>query len=140
VDLAKNVFQLHGVDELGQVCLRRRVQREKVIEVPVLDGPRAREIGRPARTEQRVSSTQTDGPVARLVLYILVCDLRLAVGQRIPDQALKAGLVARNRSAEDVRAALRYAYEHGWVQYDGPGRDAFTLTEEGYKVGDRIRV
>jgi transposase len=32
VDLAKNVFQLHGVDELGQVCLRRRVQRERLIE------------------------------------------------------------------------------------------------------------
>jgi transposase len=30
VDLAKNVFQLHGVDELGQVCLRRRVQRDKL--------------------------------------------------------------------------------------------------------------
>ena len=33
VDLAKNVFQLHGVDELGQVCLRRRVQRERLIEM-----------------------------------------------------------------------------------------------------------
>ena len=32
VDLAKNVFQLHGVDETGQVCLRKRVQREKLLE------------------------------------------------------------------------------------------------------------
>lgn len=33
VDLAKNVFQLHGVDETGQACLRRRVQRPKLREV-----------------------------------------------------------------------------------------------------------
>ena len=32
VDLAKNVFQLHGVDETGQVCLRKRVHREKLLE------------------------------------------------------------------------------------------------------------
>jgi transposase len=29
--MAKNVFQLHGVDELGQVVLRKRVTRPKVL-------------------------------------------------------------------------------------------------------------
>jgi transposase len=32
VDLAKNVFQLHGVNEIGEACLRRRVQRAKLLE------------------------------------------------------------------------------------------------------------
>jgi transposase len=32
VDLAKNVFQLHGVDDLGYAQLRRRVTREKLLE------------------------------------------------------------------------------------------------------------
>jgi len=32
VDLAKNVFQLHGVDERGQVVLRRQIKRGKLLE------------------------------------------------------------------------------------------------------------
>jgi transposase len=32
IDLAKNVFQLHGVDELGGACLRKRIRREKLLE------------------------------------------------------------------------------------------------------------
>jgi transposase len=32
IDLAKNVFQLHGVDDLGAVVLRRRVQRAQLLE------------------------------------------------------------------------------------------------------------
>lgn len=31
IDLAKNVFQLHGVDELGRVAVRRRVKREQLL-------------------------------------------------------------------------------------------------------------
>jgi transposase len=31
IDLAKNVFQLHGVDERGQVVLRKRVSRAKLL-------------------------------------------------------------------------------------------------------------
>ena len=30
IDLAKNVFQLHGVDERGQVALQKRVSRSKL--------------------------------------------------------------------------------------------------------------
>jgi transposase len=30
IDLAKNVFQMHGVDALGQVALRRQLRREQV--------------------------------------------------------------------------------------------------------------
>ena len=33
IDLAKNVFQLHGVDERGQVVLRKQVTRKKLPEV-----------------------------------------------------------------------------------------------------------
>ena len=29
VDVAKNVFQLHGVDERGQVVVQKRVSRSK---------------------------------------------------------------------------------------------------------------
>ena len=32
IDLAKNVFQLHGVDEIGNVFLRKRLRREKLLE------------------------------------------------------------------------------------------------------------
>ena len=33
VDLAKNVFQLHGVDRHGETVLKRRVSRQKWISV-----------------------------------------------------------------------------------------------------------
>lgn len=33
IDLAKNVFQLHGVDDIGGVLLRRRVQRADLLEL-----------------------------------------------------------------------------------------------------------
>ena len=31
IDLAKNIFQLHGVDHAGKVILSRRLRREKLI-------------------------------------------------------------------------------------------------------------
>lgn len=33
IDLAKNVFQLHGVDTKGQPVLKRRVCRDKLLAV-----------------------------------------------------------------------------------------------------------
>jgi len=33
IDVAKNVFQLHGVDASGQIMLRRRVARSQLMEV-----------------------------------------------------------------------------------------------------------
>ena len=33
VDIAKNVFQLHGVDRSGAVVLRRRVMRDNLMQV-----------------------------------------------------------------------------------------------------------
>src|SRR5512143_9691 len=33
IDLAKNVFQLHGVDERGHPLLRKQVSRAKLLEV-----------------------------------------------------------------------------------------------------------
>lgn len=33
IDIAKNVFQLHGVDCDGQVILRRRVMRDQLLQV-----------------------------------------------------------------------------------------------------------
>jgi hypothetical protein len=32
IDLAKNVFQLHGTDAMGKGILRKRMSREKLIE------------------------------------------------------------------------------------------------------------
>lgn len=31
LDLAKNVFQVHGIDSLGNVLVRRRLRRSEVI-------------------------------------------------------------------------------------------------------------
>ena len=33
IDLAKNVFAVHGVDALGRVVLRRTVRRERLLEL-----------------------------------------------------------------------------------------------------------
>ena len=33
VDIAKNVFQLHGVNAAGRVVLRRRVMRDSLLKV-----------------------------------------------------------------------------------------------------------
>ena len=32
IDLAKSIFQLHGVDEHGKVATRKRVTRSKLLE------------------------------------------------------------------------------------------------------------
>ena len=32
IDLAKNIFQLHGVDSKGKVVLRKKVKREALAE------------------------------------------------------------------------------------------------------------
>ena len=31
IDLAKNIFQLHGVDERGKTALKKRLNREEVL-------------------------------------------------------------------------------------------------------------
>ena len=33
IDLAKNVFSVHGVDERGQVVLRRTLSRRRLVEL-----------------------------------------------------------------------------------------------------------
>ena len=32
LDIAKNVFQLHGIDDAGQPALRRKVRRDQLLE------------------------------------------------------------------------------------------------------------
>ena len=44
IDLAKNVFSLHGVDETGRVALSRTVRRDKLTEAVVNGGPSRRPI------------------------------------------------------------------------------------------------
>ena len=39
VDIAKNVFQLHGVNRNGHVVLKRRVMRDQLLEVLVQIDP-----------------------------------------------------------------------------------------------------
>ena len=39
VDIAKNVFQLHGVNRNGHVVLKRRVMRDQLLEVLVQIAP-----------------------------------------------------------------------------------------------------
>ena len=36
IDLAKNVFQLHGVDELGRTKLKRTLRRRALVKICVL--------------------------------------------------------------------------------------------------------
>jgi transposase len=45
VDLAKNVFQLHGVDRHGETVLKRRVSRDKWISVLVKSAEPGCEVG-----------------------------------------------------------------------------------------------
>jgi transposase len=45
VDLAKNVFQLHGVDRHGETVLKRRLSREKWISVLIRSAEPGCEIG-----------------------------------------------------------------------------------------------
>ena len=45
VDLAKNVFQLHGVDRHGETVLKRRLSRDKWIRVLVNSAEPGCEIG-----------------------------------------------------------------------------------------------
>ena len=33
IDLAKNVFQLHGINSLGKVVLQKAVQRRRLLQV-----------------------------------------------------------------------------------------------------------
>jgi len=35
IDLAKNVFQVHGVNERGKIVLRRQLRREQMAETQV---------------------------------------------------------------------------------------------------------
>ncbi len=49
LDIAKNVFQVHGIDETGQPALRRRLRRADVLRLfshlePALVGIEARVI------------------------------------------------------------------------------------------------
>jgi len=39
VDLAKSVFQLHGVDERGKAVIQKRLRRSKVLELFLLFMP-----------------------------------------------------------------------------------------------------
>jgi transposase len=45
VDLAKNIFQLHGVDRHGKTVLKRRLSREKWISVLIKSAEPGCEIG-----------------------------------------------------------------------------------------------
>jgi transposase len=35
LDLAKHVFQAHGADASGKVVFRKRLRRERVLELPI---------------------------------------------------------------------------------------------------------
>lgn len=48
LDIAKNVIQLHGVDEAGQPVLRRKVRRDQLLAV-LAALSRARSVSRRAR-------------------------------------------------------------------------------------------
>ncbi len=41
LDIAKSVFQVHGVDAAGQVVIRRQLKRRYVLAFPALIDPRA---------------------------------------------------------------------------------------------------
>jgi transposase len=39
IDIAKNVFQLHGVNRNGRLVLKRRVMRDQLLAVLAQNGP-----------------------------------------------------------------------------------------------------
>jgi hypothetical protein len=79
-----------------------------------------------------VADDSADERVARLLLYVLVYDLKLAAGQMISDRRMIVALLARDRPPEELARALRYAHACGWVSAE---TNWFALTEEGYRVG-----
>jgi transposase len=42
LDLAKNVFQVHGIDDSGQAAVKRKLRRSEVLPCPASHNPRIR--------------------------------------------------------------------------------------------------
>jgi hypothetical protein len=70
--------------------------------------------------------------VAERILDVLVKDLGLKPGERVPDHELKAKYRARGGDAGDIKVGLEHAEEQQWLSYDR-SKDAWYLTELGHE-------
>jgi hypothetical protein len=68
--------------------------------------------------------------VAERILDILVKDLGLKPGDRVPDHQLKAHYRLGGGDGGDIRVGLEYASAKEWLRYDR-ATDAWFLTELG---------
>lgn len=70
--------------------------------------------------------------VARKILYILVAEQRLRIGEGISPQSLGKDLERHGISAADQPAGIALALSNGWLQ-KGP-EEELQLTDKGFDI------
>lgn len=80
-----------------------------------------------------MATRTTPVEIAHDLLDILVKDLGLKAGQRVPDQQLRNKFRERGGRSENIAAGLRYATDQEWLSFDNDN-DAFHLTEVGFNA------
>jgi hypothetical protein len=74
-------------------------------------------------------------PTARetgeVIIEVLVKDLGLQPGGRVPDQALKAKFKERGRDQNEIAVGLKYAHNQDWLRYE-EAEESFVLTQVGF--------
>ncbi len=67
------------------------------------------------------------------ILDILVNDLKLKLGDPVPDQQLKQKYRDRNGDSGDIKKGLEYTEQQEWMSHDGPPTFTSQLTELGHE-------
>jgi hypothetical protein len=70
--------------------------------------------------------------VAERILDILVKDLGLKPGERVPDHQLKEKYRAGGGDAADIQIGLKFAEAEEWLRYDR-ATQAWRITELGHE-------
>jgi hypothetical protein len=70
--------------------------------------------------------------VAERILDVLVKDLGLKPGERVPDHQLKEKYRAGGGDAGDIGIGLEYADTNEWLSYNA-ATEAWYLTEQGHE-------
>ena len=75
----------------------------------------------------------TQQQIAEWILEILVEELKLKPGDRLPDQLLKERYRARKGDSGDIKIGLELATELEWLTLDEFAPTQFRLTKLGYE-------
>jgi hypothetical protein len=70
---------------------------------------------------------------ARLVLEILVLDIKHDVGHYVPLQPIRLAFQKRGRQFDDIAAGLQFAVKQGWLTYD-EDKNSFFVAPAGFAV------